>query len=124
MIICFLFLIAVIISFFFLCSNKYRELGSWSLLLAAISCFLLAIWLTVYLFFIYDKKYVYVTDADSHLGTASWNLGWVNSDDYPDKPRWYKQNKIYYLLHHIALEIVFGVLFITYFFICREWLSK
>lgn len=65
-----------------------------------------------------------MTDADSHWGTASSNFGWIDSDDYPNKPRWYKQDKIYYLLHHTALEIIFGVLFIIYFFICREWLNK
>ena len=98
-------------------SHGVRKLAPIGLLLAAISCFLIGLWVIVYITAIYEEPYIKIPRREeSHYEDDMYE------DDYtteksPPKRDYYRQSKGSYILWNTLFTFVNGGLFLCLFFL-------
>ena len=98
-------------------SQKSRSFVPWSFLLAAISEMLIAIWITVFIYCIYDKPKVYIFAFERYDFSSP-------SGNDESKRKYIKENKNVYVYTHLILPICASVLFFIFFCVSSRWAQR
>ena len=90
--------------------------------LGVIANLLFIFWMFLYLYCIYEKNYVYVTEGDASGGNKIMYED--EYDDYPDGKRWHKQSKTVYFCAHTLFEFAWCIILILFCIVCYGWLKN
>ena len=78
--------ILYLVYFFMKDSPRSRSLVPWAIGIAALVNLLIVIWITVYIFFIYKRDKVYITDGKKS-GDDGDDSDWHNDEDGPGQKK-------------------------------------
>merc|ERR1712178_221921 len=97
-----------------------RSVVPWALLLGAIANFLIAIWIIVYICFIYDKDKVYMTryDRESNDTDMSGDSSGSSGTHYT------KQSKASYLIAHLISPLINGLAYLLFWCTAADWVER
>ena len=90
-----------------------------ALLIASVTNFLLALWIIIYFTTIYKSDKVYLN---------RWDQGTHDYDDPEDEilhsKDYRKQSKGMYVIYHIIWPLLYGMAFLLFFFVTRDWVKR
>ena len=98
-------------------SAKTRFFVPWAFLLAGICEILLAIWIVIFIFCLYDHPRVYITAFED--GDFSTSYG----EDEQNK-KYVKESKAAYTFKHLLLPILSSILFLIFYTASRDWAQR
>ena len=121
-------LVAVIFQFIYWCSKDSpgtRGLLPWSFFIAGIAGILIALWVLIYILFMYKRKYVYNQTYHNEEEDEPPASDEKKPED-PDKakPGYERSSKGMYLFFHFVNPLLFGTAFLLFWWTTRGWVER
>lgn len=112
----------IIYSYYYVSKDnaKTRKWLPWAHLLAALTSFLLILWVIIYIGCIYEKEQVYVNRWDREVNPNPNDL----EDDRTKKGKYAKESKTEYIVWHIFPPIIFFIGYLVFYFTTESWVER